>query len=81
MVKIKINDFVITIKKIEDIEEKSVGLVENVLNEQITIFFIGNKKKYKSHEKQHIIIGYKSYIFLLKFVLFLYCEIWHNSKI
>ncbi|NKQ39394.1 MAG: hypothetical protein HF967_08045 [Methanosarcinales archaeon] len=47
MVKIKINDFVITIKKIEDIEEKSVGLVENVLNEQITIFFIGNKKSIK----------------------------------
>lgn len=47
MVKIKINDFVITIKKIEDIEEKSVGLVENVLNEQITIFLLGIKKSIK----------------------------------
>ena len=56
MVKIKINDFVITIKKIEDIEEKSVGLVENVLNEQITIFFIGEKKSIKAMKNNILLL-------------------------
>jgi len=44
MSKIKANDFVVAIKQIEDIEERSVGFVESVSDKNITIFFIGKKK-------------------------------------
>jgi hypothetical protein len=44
MSKIKVNDFVVAVKQIEDIEERSVGFVESVSDKNITIFFIGKKK-------------------------------------
>tara|TARA_Y100000310_G_scaffold327767_1_gene394641 strand:+ start:353 stop:925 length:573 start_codon:yes stop_codon:yes gene_type:complete len=44
MSEIKTNDFVVAVKRIDDIIERSVGLVKNVSGEKITVFFIGKKK-------------------------------------
>ena len=44
MTEIKVNDFVVTTKNIEDIVERSVGLVKEVSNKSIKVFFIGKEK-------------------------------------
>ncbi len=44
MTLIKINDFVIAKTKISTIEKNSVGLVADVNNQNVTVFFIGKKQ-------------------------------------
>lgn len=41
---INVNDFIISLENIEDIENQSVGLVQEIENNDVTIFFIGKKK-------------------------------------
>lgn len=40
----EIGDYVVAIRNIDGIQERSVGLVKNVLREEITVFFIGKNK-------------------------------------
>lgn len=42
---IKVNDFVVLIKKIKDIEKNSVGFVKKVKPVKATVFFIGKQKE------------------------------------
>jgi len=44
MSNIKIGDYVVAIRNIGGIQERSVGLVKNVSGEEITVFFIGANK-------------------------------------
>lgn len=48
MSEIKKYDFVVAIKQIDDIVENSVGLVQNSLNGNFTVFFIGKNKTVKT---------------------------------
>ncbi|MBF0211527.1 MAG: endonuclease, partial [Desulfamplus sp.] len=41
---IKRGDYVVATKDINDIQERSVGLVGDVLGEKLTVFFIGANK-------------------------------------
>ncbi len=41
---INIGDFVVATTKIKDIQERSVGLVENISKNEITVFFVGVSK-------------------------------------
>jgi hypothetical protein len=38
---INVGDFVVATKKISNIQERSVGLVKNILKNEITVFFVG----------------------------------------
>lgn len=48
---LNVNDFIIASKKIDDIEQKSVGLIQKISADQITVFFIGKKKTIKTSSK------------------------------
>lgn len=51
--KIKVDDFVVATMNIDDIKERSVGLVKNVSGNEITVFFIGADKNVKT-DNNHI---------------------------
>lgn len=51
---IKIGDYVVAIKNIDNIEKRSVGLVRTVSGESITVYFIGVKKTVKT-DNHHVI--------------------------
>ena len=44
MLKIQINDFIVAIEQINDIEENSVGFVEDISGKKVKVFFIGKKR-------------------------------------
>jgi len=47
-INIKIGGYVVAMKNIENIKERSVGLVKNVSGDEITVFFIGANKVVKT---------------------------------
>jgi len=54
-----INDFVIALEDIENIEKQSVGLVVEVTEEHVTIFFIGKKVLIKTEEDKILFLAVK----------------------
>ncbi len=45
---LNVSDFVTASKQVEDIEEQSVGLINEISGDEITVFFIGKKKTVKT---------------------------------
>lgn len=56
---LKVNDYVVAINKINDIEERSVGLVQNISGKEITVFFIGVKKIVNTDDRHVIYLDVK----------------------